>query len=153
MKGTPYSKSMDMQTSQVQRERLKVEKCSDGFTEKTSLHPLAGTPAVSPHFPSTVGGSWHCRPHLETSYLEVCWWLSSQAPWRGTAGWCPVTWSNLSGSSVGRIQPAPGKRTAGKMLFQDSLLGGGGGGGAVELEGVTSISSQETGPSLWPLWQ
>lgn len=61
----------------------------------------------------------------EMSYLLVCWWLSSLAPWRETAGWCPATWSNPLGSSAGKTPPAPRRGTAEQMLSQQANPWGG----------------------------
>lgn len=85
-------------------------------------------------------GAGAAGPQPDASYLLVCLWLFSRAPWKGTAGWCPATWSNPLGSSAGKTPPAPGRGAAHRCYPSRPTPEG------AVLEGATSNSSHEAGP-------
>lgn len=102
-------KQMNMETTQDQRDRLVWEEAPTVYqTWPLYAH---GIPKLALYSRKELGH----RPPAWDLYLVVCWWLSSQAPWRGTAGWYPVTWSSPLGNSADKTPPAPG-RTEGPML-------------------------------------
>lgn len=112
----------------------------------SQIWPLHAHWKECPRYPQTFPPWWKragaAGLQPEASYLLVCWWLSSRAPWRGTVGWCPETWSNPLGSSAGKTPPAPGRRTVEQMLSQRASPQGG------RIQFLTWSR-----PPFWPPWK